>query len=46
VDGVVPLAWSYNHVGVFVQSRGADGHLLSAAAWCERVLAFRDAPAL
>jgi Asp-tRNA(Asn)/Glu-tRNA(Gln) amidotransferase A subunit family amidase len=46
VDGVVPLAWSYDHVGVFAQSRGADGHLLSVAAWCERVLAFRDAPAL
>lgn len=34
------------HSVQLVQAAGADGHLLSVAAWCERVLAFGGAPAL
>ncbi len=34
------------HAVQLVQAAGADGHLLSVAAWCERVLAFADVPAL
>jgi aspartyl-tRNA(Asn)/glutamyl-tRNA(Gln) amidotransferase subunit A len=34
------------HSVQLVQAVGADGHLLSVAAWCERVLAFTGAPVL
>jgi aspartyl-tRNA(Asn)/glutamyl-tRNA(Gln) amidotransferase subunit A len=34
------------HAVQLVQAAGADGHLLGVAAWCERLLAFREAPAL
>src|ERR1700752_755104 len=34
------------HSVQLVQAADGDGHLLSVAAWCERVLAFESAPAL
>lgn len=34
------------HAIQLVQAAGADGHLLSVAAWCERELAFTAVPAL